>query len=711
MKLVKAKIVSLSALLIPSFLLAAAEEALIQLEPVTVTTGTRTERTLDLVPVRTELVWREDIDLRGSSDFSQAIELLNGVRVESNCQNCNTSEVQLLGLPGGYNQILFDGAPLLSVLGGVYGLEQIPAAFVDRIEVVKGGGSALYGPGAVGGVINLIPARPYQNGGYTAAGVEGQKGTPIKSADARFNLVADKAPLAVSLVFQVAENAPIDFDGDGFSEITKKERAVGGFQLWWEPGERTRVTANYQFTRESRRGGNRFDQSAWLANVAEALDTDFHRGGVAVTQTVGSDLEVRAAYGFALITRESFYGGLGDVVTDPGAAGYDPDELDPTVPGSAASTAFNQYGFTRNPLHFFETQVSGERGAHTLTVGAQYQRESVWDENRDFDGNRNAGLLDETFSNFGIFAQDEWAVGHELDLVLGVRWDKSSVLDDGIFSPRVAVRYAPRANLTLRGGVAAGFRAPEIFSEDLHVDTLGAEPVGIRNDPGLTEERSLTSSLGAEWRPVAFDGNLVVEVTASFTRIRDTFGFTDVQTDPMTGALFQTRENTEGSVVAGLEFNAAWRPASHFRVEAGIAAYRSRFDEVQVVFDDTDEGGGTVIATRRYLKTPDLTGTAQVVWSPNEAWDVFTGVKVTGPMRVLNQSNGLLNRTSVFTVVDAGVMRHFEWGRHHLDLSIGVRNLFDQRQGDLETGPDRDSDYVYGPRFARSFYVRGVYHF
>jgi outer membrane receptor for ferrienterochelin and colicins len=179
----------------------------------------------------------------------------------------------------------------------------------------------------------------------------------------------------------------------------------------------------------------------------------------------------------------------------------------------------------------------------------------------------------------------------------------------------------------------------------------------------------------------------------------------------VTGEFFQVRENAEGSTVAGLELNAAWRASAQFRVEAGLAAYRSRFDEEQVVFDDTDEGGATVIATRRYLKTPDWTGTAQAVWSPNEAWDVFTGVKVTGPMSVLNQRTGELNRSSIFTVVDAGVVRHVEWGRHHLDISVGVRNLFDQRQRDLESGPDRDSDYVYGPRFARSFYVRGVYHF
>ena len=104
---------------------------------VKVSTATRSERLLSDVPIRTEVLRKEDIALRAATDFSRAAELINGLRVESNCQNCNTSEVRLLGLPGAYNQLLFDGIPLLSTLGSVYGLEQIPAGFVDRIEVER----------------------------------------------------------------------------------------------------------------------------------------------------------------------------------------------------------------------------------------------------------------------------------------------------------------------------------------------------------------------------------------------------------------------------------------------------------------------------------------------------------------------------------------------------------------------------------------------
>lgn len=339
------------------------------LDKLTVTTGTRTERLLSEVPVRTEVVLREDIELRAPLNFSQAIELLNGARVESDCQNCNTSQVQLLGLGGAYNQILFDGTPLLSSLGGVYGLEQIPAAFVDRLEVVKGGGSSLYGPGAVAGVINLVPSEPCRSGGYVQFGVETQKSVVLTYAELRADTVLAEGRFGGTLVAQGTRNDAIDFNGDGYSEITEKDLAVTGFQVWFTPTSGTKLRANYQFTREDRRGGNRLDRPEYLANIAEALRTKYHRGGLIWDQVVNADFDFRVAYSFAYIERDSFYGGLGDVVTDPRSSGYDASQLDPMVPGSAAEASFAQYGYTENPLHYLDSQFNYRAGAHALAFG------------------------------------------------------------------------------------------------------------------------------------------------------------------------------------------------------------------------------------------------------------------------------------------------------------------------------------------------------
>ncbi|MEZ0472807.1 TonB-dependent receptor plug domain-containing protein [Luteimonas salinilitoris] len=678
---------------------------------VTVSTATRTERLLSDVPVRTEVLRQEDIALRAAVDFSQAAELINGLRVESNCQSCNTSEAQLLGLGGAYNQLLFDGTPLLSTLGGVYGLEQIPAAFINRVEVVKGGGSSLYGPGAVAGVINLIPQQPADDGGFVQLGIDVQDGEPLYYADGRGDVVSDDGRFGLSVVGQAAKNDAIDFNGDDYSEITEKEQQVVGFQGWYALSDNATLRADYQFTHEKRRGGNRFDQPEWLANVAEALDTDYHRGGVRWDQIVGDDFDFNLGYSFAYIRRDSFYGGLGDIATDPADPGYDPAELDPDVPGSAASISFDQYGETENPLHYLDSQFNWRRGAHAIAFGAQYKRETIRDRNVDARGETLAPQTEDTFSNLGLYVQDEWAIGDVLDLVLGARADKSSTLDDPIFSPRIALALEASDRLKLRAGLSTGFRAPEVFSEDLHVATLGAEPIRIRNTDGLTEERAVTGMVGLDWRSDPANPVWMFDATASLTDLRDTFVLGGIQTDA-DGSLYQVRENSSGSRVAGLEANLGWQPAGAFRLTAGLAWYRSRFDETQVVFDDTEDGGDTVIATRDYLKTPEWSGLAQATWSPNEDWDAYLGLKYTGKMHALNNNTATLNRTPEFWVVDAGATRHFHGSDGNgFDLSFGVRNLFDERQRDLEAGANRDSDYVYGPRFARTFYARLRYAF
>ena len=136
-----------------------AAEEILKLEEVVVT-GTKSERKLKDVPVRTEVLTSQDIEDKGASTLYQALEGVPGVRVEQQCSYCNFSIVRVQGLEAGHVQVLIDGQPVFSGLTGVYGLDQIPAANIERIEIVKGAGSALYGSSAISGVINIITKKP-----------------------------------------------------------------------------------------------------------------------------------------------------------------------------------------------------------------------------------------------------------------------------------------------------------------------------------------------------------------------------------------------------------------------------------------------------------------------------------------------------------------------------------------------------------------------
>ncbi|MCK4427679.1 MAG: TonB-dependent receptor plug domain-containing protein, partial [candidate division Zixibacteria bacterium] len=125
-----------------------------------VVTGTRTPRYVKDVPLRTEVITMKHIEDKEATTLYEAVEGISGIRVEQQCSYCNFSIIRMQGLESGHTQVLIDGQPIFSGLAGVYGLQQIPTANIERIEVVKGAGSALYGSSAIAGVINVITKKP-----------------------------------------------------------------------------------------------------------------------------------------------------------------------------------------------------------------------------------------------------------------------------------------------------------------------------------------------------------------------------------------------------------------------------------------------------------------------------------------------------------------------------------------------------------------------
>ena len=103
------------------------------------------------------------LESTNSVSLSDGLSYQPGLRVETNCQNCGFQQVRINGLDGPYSQILIDSRAIFSALSGVYGIEQIPASMIERVEVVRGGGSALFGSNAIAGTINIITKEPLNN--------------------------------------------------------------------------------------------------------------------------------------------------------------------------------------------------------------------------------------------------------------------------------------------------------------------------------------------------------------------------------------------------------------------------------------------------------------------------------------------------------------------------------------------------------------------
>ena len=121
-----------------------------------VVTGTRTFKRKTNSPVIVSIINHEALNEVQACNLSEGLRFQPGLRVETDCQTCNYTQLRMNGLAGGYSQILINGRPIFSPLTGLYGLEQIPVNMIERIETIRGGGSTLYGSSAIGGVVNVI---------------------------------------------------------------------------------------------------------------------------------------------------------------------------------------------------------------------------------------------------------------------------------------------------------------------------------------------------------------------------------------------------------------------------------------------------------------------------------------------------------------------------------------------------------------------------
>jgi len=692
-----------------------------------VSTGTRTDRLITEVPIKTEVLGSNLFESAAITELGQALELLNGARTEANCQNCGTADIQLLGLPGNYNQILVDGLPLFTGVAAVYGIDQVPTIFIDRIEVVKGGGSALYGPGAVAGVINLIPEEPYENHTHidtTFRSTDGEE--PIYQSQFATYFVNEDSSLKTALYGLYSDQNEYDRDGDGFTEMVERENRVLGTYVWWTPSDRTRVRANYQYIGEERRGGSTLGNPEEFAQVAEALDTDYHWATLSWEQTLSKDWSMTLSAAMVDFTRDSYYGGTGGEIIDPTIDNIDYNNRtvnggpgakttaffgEPSIPGGVSPAdgtgggSFNSFGITDTRSYILDAQVEydagqlGKTGEHRFVFGFQYETEKLKDDQLNGRGEFVAVLHDDEFSNLGFFIQDEWKVTDRLEIVPGMRIDKANTLDNWVLSPRIAARYTASDTVTLRANISSGFLAPRVFDEDIHIENIGGVPRDIVNSDGLDEERSYTLALGADYSPVHFEGRLQTSVQAYYTILNNSFDLDESSIRVEGGREKIDRVNSDGSTIFGIELDAAYQFNKTWGVNAGLAYSNARFDEV-----DTDR------ETDRYNKTPDWSGVMQVSYDNDDLFDAFIALKWTGEMYVdrldsIDPEAKPVEQSPQFFVVDLNVSKKIEFEHYDLTLRAGISNVFDAYQDDVESGVDRDPGYIYGPRTPRTFLI------
>jgi outer membrane receptor for ferrienterochelin and colicins len=490
----------------------------------------------------------------GAVCLSQALNFQPGLRVETDCQNCGYQQVRINGLEGPYTQVLIDGRAIFNSLQSVYGIEQIPANMIERVEVIRGGGSALYGSSAIGGIVNIITRTPDVN----SAAVDNSTsfiGCKTQDISTSFNasVVSDDDAAGVVLFGSVRNRNPYDANGDDFSEITKLDSRNVGFKTFYKTGAYGKLTTEYHNLYEFRRGGNKFNLPPHDADIAEQAQHRINTG------------EIK----YDIFSKNGKYHAeiylSGQIVGRNNYAGAQRDT--------------NAYGKTTD-----KTLVTGAQCSHDmqhflfmpaqLTAGVEYTDDKLHDEILGYDR-----IINQSVNTESAFLQNEWK-NDKWSILAGARVDKNSQIDNPVLSPRFSLRYNPNEVLSFRAGYSSGFRAPQIYDEDLHGSAIGGETSFVQNANNLKTERSHSISCSADFSKKL--GNMSVEILAEvfYTKLNNVFYLQDIGKDA-DGNLILERRNGSGASVAGVNFEGKFVPLSSLQFQMGFTTQRSRYKKAE----------------------------------------------------------------------------------------------------------------------------------
>ena len=640
-------------------------------------------------PVVVSVIGAKLFETVNSPDLAKSLNYQSGLRVENNCQNCGFPQVRINGLEGPYSQILINSRPVVSALSGVYGLEQIPVNMIDRIEVVRGGGSALFGANAVGGTINIITKDPKDNS-FQVSNTLSLMGSNTweENMGANASIVDPDNKYGLALYQSYRNRQPYDRDDDGFSEIGKISAHTFGLRGYYRPTQMSRLGIEYHTTNEFRRGGNKFDLEPHLSDITEQTRHIINSGGVNYDLFWKEYAHKLSIYSSVQhVDRNSYYGAQ----QNPDAYGKTKDLT--YVGGATYNGKLKQLVFA----------------PATLTAGLEYQYNSLHDIMTGYDRD-----LRQDVKIASGFVQSEWKIS-QVTLLAGLRLDSHNLIDNPILSPRVNMMWKPNDNIQARLTWSTGFRAPQAYDEDLHVTAVGGEGVLIQLADGLKPERSNSFSGSLDWSIQAghFQINLLAE--AFYTSLSNVFYLQNIGYDAQDNSI-QERRNGSGANVYGVNFDAKAAHGTNFYVQAGLTLQRSRYKELTTWSEDPD-----VEAVRDMPRTPNVYGYFTMSVQPVKALDLSLSGVYTGKMHVphfapvdavpegyeytyINKDE--MVHTPDFIDLSAKVAYTFGMGgRIKLQLNAGVQNILDAFQKDLDKGTYRDSGYFYGPTQPRTVYI------
>ncbi|MEC7772829.1 MAG: TonB-dependent receptor [Bacteroidota bacterium] len=466
----------------------------IQLEPSaqsldeTVVTGTLKPVSRLESPVPVEVYSPTFLKKNPTASVFDALQNVNGVRPQINCNVCNTGDIHINGLEGPYTLVLIDGMPIVSGLGTVYGLTGIPNSLIEQIEIVKGPASSLYGSEAVGGLINIITKNALSAPEFFADGFATGWGEYNLDVGSKIS-VSDKTNLLLGLNY-FNYDVPVDNNGDNFTDLTLQDR-ISIFQKW-------------DFEREDNRlfslAGRFFYEDRW---GGEMQWTPEYRGG---DEIYGESIYTRRwelLGKYQLPFKEKFLLSFS----------YN-DHNQNSVYGDTEYLADQRIGFA---------QLTWDKAAanHDLLLGSAIRYNY-------YDDNTPATTEADNIWIPSVFAQDEYTFAPKHSFLAGLRYDYDQ-RHGNILTPRAAYKWKVSDNDIFRVNAGTGFRVVNLFTED-HAALTGSREVIIAEE--LKPERSVNVNINYLKKIYSDNGTFIgLDASAFYTRFSNVI-LPDYETDP-----------------------------------------------------------------------------------------------------------------------------------------------------------------------------------
>ena len=654
-----------------------------------VITGTKTFKRQTDAAVIVNVIDAKLLDQTQACNISEGLKFQPGLRVETDCQTCNYTQLRMNGLGGGYSQILINGRPVFSPLTGLYGMEQIPANMVERIEVVRGGGSALYGSSAIGGTVNVITRIPKESSydiSVNSSLINGQAMDNVLSGN--LNMLTHKNNAGASIFVNRRMREAYDHNGDNYSELPQLANNSFGATLFFKPRYNQKLELSFSSLSEYRFGGEMVNEPAHMAKQSEERTHNVLMGGLDYQINFNDDNSAFIAYLAGQRTDRRHYTGI---------VPYD-------SAGISEHLSNPPYGFTYNYTLQAGTQVNHRvedflGGINVLTVGAEYVYDDVMDSIRAYQY-----VLDQTTGNFGAFLQSDWEIRKGITLLAGVRADKHNLVDRVIFSPRVSLLYKLRTFTQFRLTWGTGFRAPQAFDADMHIAFAGGGVSRVVLSPALVEERSqsLSGSVNYDKATEKFIAGFTLE--GFYTKLNDAFFLQPIGQDEF-GDVFEKR-NGSGAAVQGITLELRGNYNKKMQVEAGYTLQTSLYDEAVENIEGLDP-------KREFLRTPNRYGYVTYALTPGDRFNASISGVYTGSMLMTHFAGAPEQTVDEYKTTPSffelgfkvGYTFNFDVVDSGLEVFAGVKNLTNAYQNDFDTLRDRDSNYIYGPGAPRTIYV------